>query len=343
MLQEYCQKRSLPPPQYNSVATEGGSHQPIFIFECCVEQNGNIYLASGKGSSKKCAKHESARNVLKKIHEALTKENESTTIPGFDMALEDQSFGQTPSNPVTVLEARLKEKKLAMPQFKTIEGADHQYYAECRVEHLKTDARGPSKKTAKRSVAQLMLELLDRIGDEELQKELNRVPSVASVLNGPIKERVADRKKDMHDNCGQRPEMCKFQGRLNENFEDIDVARSEGSTNTFGVGLIKVFMQHRKHSVDGWSEETFEAFVKLCADNAIPVRESKDIPEFYLILVHLKNPLTFFGAGQKMKFEAQQKTLDYFKSMLDHIQREDKRAKEAEEKKKKSRKQRGYR
>jgi len=342
MLQEYCQKRSLPPPQYNSVATEGGSHQPIFIFECCVEQNGQTYLASGNGSSKKCAKHESARNVLKKIHEALTKENETSSIPGFDIALEDQSFGQTPSNPVTVLEGRLKEKKLAMPQFKTTEGADHQYYAECRVEHLKTEARGPSKKTAKRSVAQLMLDLLDRIGDEELQKELNRVPSVASVLNGPIKERVADRKKDMNDQCGLRPEMCKFQGRLNENFEDIDPARSEGSTNTFGVGLIKVFMQHRKHSTEGWSDDAFEAFVKLCADNAIPVRESKDISELYLILVHLKNPLTFFGTGTEKEFEAKQKTLDYFKSMMDHIQREDKRAKEAEQKKR-LKKQRGYR
>lgn len=358
LLQEFCQKQQLQPPKYTSKATEGGSHQPIFIFECEVEYSNVNFREAGRGNSKKQAKHESARSILEQLHHYMTKNSETcTNIPGFDQTLEQAAFGQTPSNPVTVLESKLKEKKLAMPQFKTYEAQDCRHIAECRVEHLFEKAIGPSKKTAKRAVAQIMLDKLEEYGDEELQKELNKLSSVASVMNGPIKDRAVRRKQHILDglNIAERPESCKLMGRLNENFEDVSI-QSENSTNTFGISIMKFFCHNKPDKKGDWNGEQFEKIVKICGDNAIPVRESvkkcKNTPRnledeenatteiklegknsVYLILVHFRAPLTFFGKGENLeskKIDAKNRVIQYLKTSYDHIQTEVERVKEKE-------------
>jgi hypothetical protein len=285
----------------------------------------------------------------------MTKNSETcTNIHGFDQTLEQAAFGQTPSNPVTVLESKLKEKKLAMPQFKTYEAQDCRHIAECRVEHLFEKAIGPSKKTAKRAVAQIMLDKLEEYGDEELQKELNKLSSVASVMNGPIKDRAVRRKQHILDglNIAERPESCKLMGRLNENFEDVSV-QGENSTNTFGISVMKFFCHNKPDKNGDWNVAQFEKIVKICGDNAIPVRETvkkcKNTPRIsedgekvdsekgknsvYLLLVHFRAPLTFFGKGESLeakKTNAKNRVIQYLKTSYDHIQTEVERVKEKE-------------
>ncbi len=64
ILQEYYQARNSPPPEYQTISEEGPQHQKIFIVE--VVQKGKV-LGKGKGSSKKAAHQEAARNACQKL------------------------------------------------------------------------------------------------------------------------------------------------------------------------------------------------------------------------------------------------------------------------------------
>ncbi len=67
VLQEYCQKRALPIPEYKLVDKEGRDHNPIFTVELSVKviTNGNIEIksASGKGYNKKAAEFKAAEKI----------------------------------------------------------------------------------------------------------------------------------------------------------------------------------------------------------------------------------------------------------------------------------------
>lgn len=176
-------------------------------------------------------------------------------------------------------------------------------------------------------------------------------------MNGPIKDRAVRRKQHILDglNIAERPESCKLMGRLNENFEDVSI-QSENSTNTFGISIMKFFCHNKPDKKGDWNGEQFEKIVKICGDNAIPVRESvkkcKNTPRnledeenatteiklarknsVYLILVHFRAPLTFFGKGENLeskKIDAKNRVIQYLKTSYDHIQTEVERVKEKE-------------
>jgi len=65
MLQEFLQSRQLPLPVYTIISTEGNLHEQIFTVECAVDALGNKLL--GKGSSRRKAEQESAKNALKQL------------------------------------------------------------------------------------------------------------------------------------------------------------------------------------------------------------------------------------------------------------------------------------
>jgi RISC-loading complex subunit TARBP2 len=73
-LQELCTKRGLT-PQYDLIANEGAVHEPTFVFKVVV---GDI-IGTGKGPSKKKAKHNAAVSVLNQLHGM--KENGSEEVP----------------------------------------------------------------------------------------------------------------------------------------------------------------------------------------------------------------------------------------------------------------------
>ena len=173
-------------------------------------------------------------------------------------------------------------------------------------------------------------------------------------MNGPIKDRAVRRKQHILDglNIAERPESCKLLGRLNENFEDIS-QQSENSTNTFGMSMMKFFC-HNKPENGNWSSEQFEKVIKICGDNAIPVRESvKKIDseeggsdEIYFILMHFRAPLTFFGRGHDLeskKVYARNRAMQYLQTSFDHIQKEIDRVKENQRKTQEARKNKSRR
>ena len=65
-LQEWAQGRALPLPEYEVISTTGPSHAPIF--EVAVKVQG-LEVKTGKGSSKRIAEQEAAKEVLKSITE----------------------------------------------------------------------------------------------------------------------------------------------------------------------------------------------------------------------------------------------------------------------------------
>ena len=162
-------------------------------------------------------------------------------------------------------------------------------------------------------------------------------------MNGPIKDRAVRRKQHILDglNIAERPESCKLLGRLNENFEDIS-QQSENSTNTFGMSMMKFFCHNKPDETGNWSIEQFEKVIKICGDNAIPVRESVKKSSdndkertIYFILMHFRAPLTFFGRGEDLeskKTYARNRAMEYLKTSFDHIQKEIDRVKEKQRK-----------
>ena len=63
ILQEFLQSRQLPLPVYTIISTEGNLHEQIFTVECAVDALG--VKEKGKGSSRRKAEQESAKNALK--------------------------------------------------------------------------------------------------------------------------------------------------------------------------------------------------------------------------------------------------------------------------------------
>ncbi len=67
MIQEYCQKRSLPKPEYTLISKEGSDHEPIFTVEVSARViiNGKIEIktANGMGSTKKSAEIKAAEKI----------------------------------------------------------------------------------------------------------------------------------------------------------------------------------------------------------------------------------------------------------------------------------------
>lgn len=63
LLNEYCQKKPLPPPEYIIVDTHGPSHTPMFTMRVIVDEREFV----AEGSSKKSAKSKCAAKAVQEL------------------------------------------------------------------------------------------------------------------------------------------------------------------------------------------------------------------------------------------------------------------------------------
>lgn len=63
LLNEYCQRRQLPIPEYNTLTTDGPSHMPMFTMKVIVDER--EFVASG--FSKKAAKCKCAAKAVQEL------------------------------------------------------------------------------------------------------------------------------------------------------------------------------------------------------------------------------------------------------------------------------------
>ena len=63
LLNEYCQQKQIPTPEYNTLKTDGPSHMPIFTMKVIV--NKHEFVA--EGSSKKAAKSKCAAKAVQEL------------------------------------------------------------------------------------------------------------------------------------------------------------------------------------------------------------------------------------------------------------------------------------
>lgn len=74
LLQELCSKSLLTAPIYELVSAEGQTHAPTFEYRCHLT---NEWVATGRGSSKKRAKHAAAWALLNMVRERNTGVNDA--------------------------------------------------------------------------------------------------------------------------------------------------------------------------------------------------------------------------------------------------------------------------
>lgn len=63
LLNEYCQHRQLPTPEYNTLKTDGPSHMPTFTMRVIVDER--EFMA--EGASKKVAKSKCAAKAVQEL------------------------------------------------------------------------------------------------------------------------------------------------------------------------------------------------------------------------------------------------------------------------------------
>lgn len=63
LLNEYCQQRQLPTPEYNTLKTDGPSHMPMFTMRVVVDEREFV----AEGSSKKVAKSKCAAKAVQEL------------------------------------------------------------------------------------------------------------------------------------------------------------------------------------------------------------------------------------------------------------------------------------
>jgi len=147
-LQEYATKNAIT-PQYDLIANEGAVHEPTFIMRVSV---GERAVATGKGSSKKKAKHAAAQNALN-ILMGVSSSNEEVK--------------EETENHAASVEKSGKDDE---------QGPPHAREFICNIKLGKFSDRGTgrSKKTAKRTAAAKMLEQLKSLSrDKDSEKQLD--------------------------------------------------------------------------------------------------------------------------------------------------------------------------
>ncbi|XP_063421940.1 protein Loquacious-like [Mytilus galloprovincialis] len=151
-LQELCTRRGIT-PQYDLMANEGAVHEPIFIMSVTV---GDI-VSTGKGSSKKKAKHAAAQAALNRIL-GLPNNETPEVVPENDTSKNDEDG---PGNPVGELQEFTQKRLLKPPvyEFSSDMGPPHAREFSCSVKLGKYSEKGTgrSKKEAKRAAALAML------------------------------------------------------------------------------------------------------------------------------------------------------------------------------------------
>ncbi|CAD5121312.1 DgyrCDS9839 [Dimorphilus gyrociliatus] len=184
-LQELCTKRSIT-PQYDLIANEGAVHEPVFVFKVSCGE----FYGTGRGTSKKKAKHNAASQVLSKMtgvsnvlvaseanksaenieETTLTKdtcnksnssESRKVVLPSANARSSPATPPPTGSNPVGELQ-EMAQKNLWSPpiyDYTGEQGPPHQREFICSVRLGKSVEKGlgKSKKMAKRKAAHVML------------------------------------------------------------------------------------------------------------------------------------------------------------------------------------------
>ena len=181
-------------PRYDLIQIEGKVHEPTFKFRVTV---GEI-VALGSGNSKKIAKHEAARNILRKIKAAqdyfcidengTTQSNKSlhnisqddkivsiptppsvlnVKLPNLEAILNspNDDDNEVSGDPIGELQELCVMRKIRLPVYniKSNEGLPHErhFVIECVLgSKYRETATGSSKKLAKKKVATKMLETL---------------------------------------------------------------------------------------------------------------------------------------------------------------------------------------
>jgi len=188
-LQELCTKRGIT-PQYDLVSNEGAVHEPSFVFKVSAGE----FNGTGKGPSKKKAKHNAALSVL----------NQMTGLSnGHGQFIEDYSDlptnvdGQA-GNPVGQLQ-EMTQKRVWQPpvyDYASEQGPPHARQFVCTVKLGKLAATGTakSKKLSKRNAAQAMIETVGsgiNIPADDLEqqkipngKPLNALPGKQATTTG---------------------------------------------------------------------------------------------------------------------------------------------------------------
>jgi RISC-loading complex subunit TARBP2 len=177
-LQELCTKRGIT-PQYDLIANEGAVHEPTFVFKVTSGE----YVGTGKGPSKKKAKHNAAQSVLNQM---LGVTNGQPQMVEDYTQLAQPTNDAMVGNPVGELQ-ELTQKRLWPPpvyEFTSEQGPPHAREFVCTVklmrlsepgEGVQAKGVGKSKKLAKRNGAFAMLQTLKNLmgpgGDGEIPHE----------------------------------------------------------------------------------------------------------------------------------------------------------------------------
>ncbi|XP_021375211.1 RISC-loading complex subunit tarbp2-like [Mizuhopecten yessoensis] len=221
-LQELCTKRGIT-PQYDLLANEGAVHEPVFIMRVTV---GDI-IATGKGTSKKKAKHAAAQSALNQI---LCMPNgveikPEGSAPEATQQSQPDSEELGAGNPVGELQ-EFTQKRLIKPpvyEFTTEQGPPHAREFVCVVKLGKftEKATGRSKKSGKRAAAATMLMHIKNLMQDgekttniEESDDEDEMPLSSSELRASYTALKEGKKKIPVPNPQQTKEIQKFYEKI---------------------------------------------------------------------------------------------------------------------------------
>lgn len=155
MLQEMCiRKGGL--PHYELIHDGGGSHEALFKYKVCVGE----VIAVGTGRSKKEAKHDAAKTILKKLQEQQEQDDLAEEV----MDVSSPYKGKLQENAIGALQELCLSNDIQVPEYKVVgdEGPPHekQFTVMCQVSKLEETAVARTKKQAKQLAAFTMLNRL---------------------------------------------------------------------------------------------------------------------------------------------------------------------------------------
>ncbi|ODN02647.1 RISC-loading complex subunit TARBP2 [Orchesella cincta] len=171
-LHEICTRKNIT-PKYDLLQVEGAVHEPIFQYQLTLEFKGAVLQETGTGRSKKEAKHNTARAMLRAM--GLGPQDVFAGPPGQPgIDPEEVRLGNDADlggNPVGVLQELCMKMKFPPPTYEvhSEEGLPHErlFAIACKVGDQYVEiGKGKSKKLAKRMAAYHMAEKLRSLPTE---------------------------------------------------------------------------------------------------------------------------------------------------------------------------------
>ncbi|CAH1980474.1 unnamed protein product [Acanthoscelides obtectus] len=312
VVQELSVKKNLPPPIYDLIVNNMGTHQNRFDYQVTLDG----IQAIGTGTSKQISKHNAAHNLLMKLKELNRYNPEEDPVQEFTRDVKNAKVAEhtrenlVPSlglNFIGPLKDFCLQQKIHDPEFTLISevGPPHnkEFTFECKLGSIITRATAATKKMAKQLAAKDMFDRLKEV-----------LPTILEEYN---------RSQEEHQKC-----ITSTSTQVLNKFNQLyggTVFNKTVKVEEYPMTLLNLMVEREKNIADfekdleERSEESLKRILDALDVKLVPLVLQEE-PFIVSLSVTIDTPLTVIGIGDTLE-KARVKAIQDLFTIIDYFMR----------------------